>query len=323
MIRRHVMGKEGMTLALAAALAMAAVAFFCAAPQSLGGDMGICLPSPNRWGMTPPGGWIFNLSALLVATVTLYFFNKQFTVVQGSDTVLTGMFIFTACSNVWVSGILTSSGIMALANLICLSVLFGCWQKHNATQEMFLIATILAVGSMFQYAFIFMTPVYLLGAMMLKCFNFRCLVAYLMGLAAPYWVAVGLGIVSVDAFTMPTFTNLFDGFASRSGLLVGMLNVAVTAFIGLILAFNNGVRLYAGNTQRRLYNMVVDLLGVACVMCMLLDFNNMVAYMATLYMITAFQLANLFALWHVHRGGLWLFMLSLLYVAAYLIMILG
>lgn len=316
------MGKEGMTLSLAVALAMSAVAFFCDSPQPLGGDMGICLPSPNQWGMSPFGGWIFNLSALLVTTAALYLVNKQFTVVQGSDTVLTGMFIFMACSNIWVSGILTASGIMALANLICLSVLFGCWQKRNASQEMFLIATILAIGSMFQYAFIFMTPVYLLGAIMLKCFSFRCLVAFIMGLAAPYWVAIGLGIVAPLSIAMPTFTNLFDGFASGGGLFVCILNVGITAFIGLILAFNNGVRLYAGNTQRRLYNMVVNLLGVTCVLCMMLDFNNMVAYMATLYMITAVQIANLFALWHVHRGGLWLFMFSLLYVAGYVIMIL-
>lgn len=323
MVHRHVMGKEGMTLAVIASLAMAAVAFFVDTPSALSGDMGICFPSPNGWGMPPLWGWIFNLSALLVACATLYGVNKEFTIVQGSDTVLLGMFLIMATSNTWVSGILTSSGIMALANLICLMVLFGCYRKRNASQEIFVIGSILSVGSMIQYAFIFMIPVYLIGSIMLKCFNFKAFIAYLMGLAAPYWVGIGLGIIPLDAFTMPTLSNLFDGYATKSGLLVGLLNVGVSVTIGLILALSNGVRLYAGNTQRRLYNMVVNLLGFVAAVCMTVDFNNMVAYMATSYMITAIQLGNLFALRNVHRGSLGLFILSLIYIGSFVLMVTG
>ncbi len=321
MVHRHVMGKEGMTLAAIASLAMAAVAFFIDAPNTLTGSMGICLPSPNGWGMTPLWGWILNLGLLVATASTLYFVNKEFTFVQGSDTVLTGMFVIMAASNTWVSGMLSSSTLMALANLICLVVLFGCYRKRNSSQELFAIATILALGSMIQYAFIFMMPVYLVGAILLKCFNFKGLVAFLMGVAAPYWIAVGLGIVPLSQFTMPTFTNLFDGYDTKSGLFFGLLNVAVTVVVGLILALNNGVKLYAGNTQRRLYNMVINVLGLVSAVCMLIDFNNMVAYMTTIYMITAVQLGNLFALWNIHKGWIWVLGLSGLYVAGFVMMV--
>lgn len=321
MVHRHVMGKEGMTLAAIASLAMAAVAFFIDAPNTLTGSMGICLPSPNGWGMTPLWGWILNLGLLVATAITLYFVNKEFTFVQGSDTVLTGMFVIMAASNTWVSGMLSSSTLMALANLICLVVLFGCYRKRNSSQELFAIATILALGSMIQYAFIFMMPVYLVGAILLKCFNFKGLVAFLMGVAAPYWIAVGLGIVPLSQFTMPTFTNLFDGYDTKSGLFFGLLNVAVTVVVGLILALNNGVKLYAGNTQRRLYNMVINVLGLVSAVCMLIDFNNMVAYMTTVYMITAVQLGNLFALWNIHKGWMWVLGLSALYVAGFVMMV--
>ena len=321
MVQRHVMGKEGITLAAIASLAMAAVAFFIDTPNTLTGSMGICLPSPNGWGMTPLWGWILNLGLLVATAITLYFVNKEFTFVQGSDTVLTGMFVIMAASNTWVSGMLSSSTLMALANLICLVVLFGCYRKRNSSQELFAIATILALGSMIQYAFIFMMPVYLVGAILLKCFNFKGLVAFLMGVAAPYWIAVGLGIVPLSQFTIPTFTNLFDGYDTKSGLFFGLLNVAVTVVVGLILALNNGVKLYAGNTQRRLYNMVINVLGLVSAICMLIDFNNMVAYMTTIYMITAVQLGNLFALWNIHKGWIWVLGLSALYVAGFVMMV--
>lgn len=323
MLHRHVMGKEGMALAVTVSIAMASVAFFAETPRPLAGDMGFCLPSPNQWGLSPTGGWIFNLCLLLATTATLYLVNKQHTFVQGSDTVLTGMFLIMTTSNLWVSGLLTSSAMMALANLLCLLVLFGCYRKRNATQEIFVIATILSIGSMIQYAFIFMIPVYLIGSIMMKCFRFRVLVAFGMGLAAPYWVGIGLGILPLESFSMPTFTNLFDGYETKSGLFFGLLNISVTVVTGLILALNNGVKLYAGNTQRRLNNMVINLLGIAAVLCMLLDFNNMVAYMATIYMISAVQLANLFALWNIHRGSLWVLTISLLYVAGFVMMVIG
>ena len=320
MVHRHVMGKEGMTLSVLAASAMCAVAYFAGTPATLGGHMGICLPSPNEWGIEPLWGWICNTVLLAVMTITLWFVNKECTFVQGSDTVLTGMFLIMASSNIWVSGTLTSSLLLALANLTCLFILFGCYRKQNATQELFVIATILALGSMIQYAFIFMMPVYIIGAIMLKCFRFKVLVAFLMGIAAPYWIGIGLGITPLESFTMPTLSNMFDDYDSKSGLFFGLLNVAVTVLVGLILALNNGVRLYAGNTQRRLYNMVINVLGLVSAGCMIVDFNNMVAYMVTIYMITAVQLANLFALWNINRGWIWILVLSALYVAGFVMM---
>ena len=141
-----------------------------------------------------------------------------------------------------------------------------------------------------------------------------------MGIIAPYWVGVGLGIISLEQFRMPTFTNLFDGYATKSGLFFGLLNVAVTVVTGLILALNNSVKLYAGNTQKRLYNTVINVLGLVCAACMVIDFNNMVAYMTTVYMITAVQLANLFALWNIQYGTRWILSISALYILGFVMM---
>lgn len=323
MIHRHVMGKEGMVLALIVALGMFAIAFFIASPPTLSGDMGICLPSPNLWGLNAFWGWVANLSALFVTGIVLYAVNKEFTVVQDSDTVLTGMYAIMVASNLWVSGPLSSTGILALANLICLVVLFGCYRKRSSPQEMFLIASILAIGSMFQYAFIFMMPVYLIGALMMKCMNFKSFIAFLMGVCAPYWIGLGFGIIRIDHFTFPEMTNLFDGYATHSELFVGLANIALTAVIGIILALMNWVKLFAGNTQRRQYNMVVNVLGLATIVCVIFDANNMIAYLATMYMITSVQLANLFVLRNVYKPTRWLICLSLLYMFGFSFMVWG
>lgn len=317
------MGRDGLFLALILSLGMFALAYFVADIQPLAGDTGICFPSPNAWGLNAFGGWIANMGSIIIAWIVLSLVNKEFTIVQGSDSVLTGMFAIMTSSNLWLSGSLSSSGLIALANLICLTVLFGCYRKQNATQEMFLISSILAIGSMIQYAFIFMMPVYLIGAIMMKCFSFKSFIAYLMGILAPYWIALGFGIVDFNDFTMPTITNLFDGYSSKFRLVVGLINIGTTVLIGLVLSFINWVKLYAGNTQRRLYNMVVNMLGLFCAACIIIDFNNMVAYLATMYMIAAFQLGNFFALRNVYRGNRVIIVLCLLYILCFTLMVWG
>jgi len=315
------MGTEGLLLALTASVLMVTAAHFVGMPPRLEGDMGICLPSPNLWGMGYMWGWIFNSVILIVTVLTLHLVNRTFNFVPGPDTVMTGMFAIMASSNLWISGNLSTSGLFALANIACMAVMFGCYDKRNATQELCVIATIISLGTMIQYAFIFMLPVYLIAAATLKCLRFKSFIAYLLGIVAPYWVAMGLGIVSLDDFAMPTMTNLFTGFTTRQTLLAGGINLGFTLLLTLVLTLGNMVRLYAGNTQRRLYNLVIDILGLACLICMIFDANNVVVYMCTFYMIAAVQLGNLFALRSIHRGGRWLTALCLLYITGLGLMI--
>lgn len=322
MIRRHqVMGRDGMTMAVITALVLAVIAFFVGNPAPFPGDMGLCFPSPNEWPLNGIAEWGLNTAFILISAILLWFCNKEFSFVQGNDTVLMGMFLVMAASNTWLIESLSAAGIMAFANLICILILFGCYRKRNATQEMFLIATILALGSMIQYCFIFMLPVYIIGAIILKCFNFKCLVAMILGIIAPYWIGVGFGLIPVDSFRMPEFTNIFESNLSSGSLFIMLVNVALTVVIGFFLALNNMVRLYAGNTQRYLYNTVFNVLGIISVICLILDFNNFFIYIDTIYVVCAVQLANLFALWDINRGSLWLMGISAIYIIGFFLML--
>lgn len=322
MMHRHAMGKEGLILSIIAAIVMVAGVYIFACPAQVTGELGIFLPSPNLWNLSPFLSHLLTLTMIAATTILLYVANKKYTFVTGSDTVFMGMFLVMCSSNVWLSDRFSSSFIFAIANVICLMILFDCYRKSNATQELFLIATIISLGSMIQYAFLALIVVYLLGAVMLKCFSFRGLIAFGMGLVAPYWVAIGLGIVPYTNFRMPEFSIIFNSAYSAGGILVSMINIGLTCIVGLIIALNNMVKLYAGNTQRRLNNMVINLLGVVSLICMLVDFNNIIAYLATIYMIVAIQLAHLFTLWNIRRAPVWLLIISLLYVGGYVLMLL-
>lgn len=318
---RQAMGKEGLLLAVIVSLAMAAIAFFIDTPVPGPVDTGICCTSPNVWGVSPFWGWFLNLVLLFLTTGGISWINKEYRIINNSDTVVTGMFMLMAASNVWVSGMLTSTLFVAVINLVCLGILFGCYRQRNATREIFVIGTLLAIGSMYEYAVAFMIPVYIIGAVLLECFSFKALIAYLMGLAAPYWIGIGFGWLPLDGFRGLSCSHIFNGFGNRSELLVGLLNVGLTVLLAFMLALSNSVRLYVGNSRRRVINMVIILLGAVCFICMIFDFGNLIAYLATFYAVTAFQLANGMELSKFRSADLWLFCIAALYIGSFVLMI--
>ena len=307
-------GQGVLFAAILIAAVMSAVGFFTGPQTQLSGRMGLCLPSPNLWPLIPEVSWTLNLAFIVLTAFGLYLANKAYTFIPNPSIVVISAFVVMCCSNPWISGMLTSSVIMAAVNLYCISLTFGSFKERNASQCFFLIATMLSIGSMFQYAFVFMAPVYIAIGITLKCFRFRELLALLMGLVAPYWVSIGLGLIPPESINIPTFTNLFEGYSSKMELFSGTVNLSVTALFALLFGLNNLVKLYAGNSRRRLFNTSLNLMGIACVAMMAIDFNNMTAYMATFYMIAAVQFANVFALWNVKSWKIWLPVAAALYV---------
>ncbi len=321
MIHYQAMSKRGFVAAIVAAIAMSWIAYLTGNPMPLTGQVGVCLPSPNMWPMAGIVSWAVNLGLILLTGISVYFLNKTYSFIPGSSyTVLPGMYMLMTAANPWISGLLTSSTLLALANVLALAVMFSCYRQRNSTQEIFAVATVLSLGTMVQYSFLFFIPAYIIIGLLMKCFHFKEAGAFLLGLIAPYWVGVGLGLIPLENFRMPTFTNLFDGYATQGDLLVGLITIAGTGLIGLVLGLNNWVKLYAGNTHRRLCNGALNVIGVVCILCIIFDSNNMLAYLSTFYLLVAVQLANVFALHSLRRGSIWLLLLCLLYIASFVYM---
>lgn len=308
-------GTEGVLLALALAIAFSALNFFTGDPVPLQGDLGICLPSPNHWDIMPLWSWIINLVLILGFGLTIHFVNKTHSVVQSTDTVIPAATLVMVMSNLWIDTLLNTSTILMWMNLFAIIMMYSAYKERNATQQVFVVATILSLGSMMQYAFLFFIPAYMIIGIMLKCFRIKEFIAFILGLAAPYWVAIGLGLVSLDDFTMPQLTNLFGGSVRADDIFFQLLNIGFTAFLAIILTLNNAVKLYAGNTRRRLFNNALAVLGIVSLIAMIVDFNNLPAYLGTFYFTVAVQLASFFALRPIHKAHIWLLSLAAVYVA--------
>ena len=83
-----------------------------------------------------------------------------------------------------------------------------------------------------------------------------------------------------------------------SEFFILLSGVALAAGAGFVVALVNSFKLYAGNSRVNAMNLCVSTLGAFSVICILIDFDNMHAYVTTLYMATAAQIANICALWN-------------------------
>lgn len=312
-----------MVLAALTAGTMCALSFFVGPEAKLSGELGVCLPSPNKWNIIPLVSWIVNTLLLGVIAVWAALLNRHYNFIRSTQPVLPALFLVLTASIPWLTDYLTASTLICLANILAITVLFSCHRQQNATQEMFLIATVFSVGSMVDYAFLPYMLAYIGGAIVMKAFRIKELLATLMGLVAPYWVGVGMGLISPEWFKLPEITNLFTDFVPGMELFGLMLAVGIAVFFGFILALNNSIKLYAGNSRINAQNLVIVFVMIVSVIGVVVDFSNMMAYLATLFFTVAAQVANLCALWKFRKEWLITFIPALIYVGFFIFFMLS
>lgn len=130
-------------------LAMTAITFMLRPSERITGELGICLPSPNTWNIPPISSWMINTVLLGAIAAGGFFLNRTHNFIRSTQPVLPAMFLVLAGSNPWLNYYLSSSTLICVVNLLALSILFGEYKSHNATQAMFAIGTFFPLGQCF------------------------------------------------------------------------------------------------------------------------------------------------------------------------------
>ncbi len=265
-------------------------------------DRGICLPAPSMWPLTATASWIINTLLIFIFTAALALINKRHTIVRGTDHTLTALFPLLLAASPEISHGFTAAMVTLAVAIISIAILCNNYKARNATQPIFIIATFLSIGSMMQYAFIPLAVAVFLAAIVMKCIHVKEVFAFAIGLVAPYWIALGLGIVSPADFHIPVPSAIILPEGDEASALMTIIGLALLVIICALLTLVNMVRLYAGNSKVRRENNAINILGATSAICMAADFTNMSAYIGIMYLWASVQIANIFALQHIRRS---------------------
>ena len=278
---------------------------------------GICLPSPDAWGFNSTWSWIINTLLIGLIAVLLYAINKTYNFIRTTEPALISIFLVMAASAPWFTEAINTSVLLCLANVVCMGIIFDSYDSRNATQEMFVLGVVIGMGAMVQYAFLPMAVVFLLWALFMKVLRIKETLAFIAGILCPYWIALGVGWLHFSDFHFPSLTPLFSSAQDHSDFFILLTGVAVAASAGFICTFVNEMKLYAGNSKVNAMNLCVMATGAVSVICILIDFDNMHAYVTTVYMAAAVQLANICALWNPRMPWSVTVAPSLVYIALF------
>ena len=291
-------GKTGVALAAMIACAMCVLSWIYHPVEIAPIQYGLCLPSPDSWKFDPFWSWIINTFLIGLITVLLWLINKSYNFIRTTEPAIIALFMVMASSTPWFTQSLNTSVLLCLANVICLGIVFASYSTRNATQQMFLLGVVVGVGSMFQYAFLPTAFVYFLWALFMKVMRIKETMAFVAGILCPYWIALGVGWLRLSDIRFPSLSPLFGSVHDYSDFLFLLGGIAFAIVGGFIVALVNSMKLYAGNSKVNAMNLCVNTLGFTSIACILVDFDNMQAYVISLYAAFAVQLSNICALWN-------------------------
>ena len=312
-------GPGSMTVGAIAAVIMIAATILFMPSLSPAAEFGLCITLPAN-PLPLHIGSILNTLLIALAIFLAFIFNKKHSFVRSTEALLPTTMAVILASNPVNTSYLGSPAVMLIVNLICLDIIMKAYNAENATTSIFAVATYLSLGSMVQYAFLALMIVYPIMALMAKIFRVKEIVAYIMGLVAPYWVALGLGLISFSDFRMPQFlVNLPN--ADGNYLLMVFISLCTLALVGLMMMLNNAMLIYAGNMRVRTFNNMINLLGFACGIFMLADFDNFGAYASSFCFAVSVQISNFFAMRRIPQSPVWFWGLLSLFIALFIFML--
>lgn len=304
--------------AVAAILMIAATALLMPSLRS-DAELGLCLTLPTDL-LPPILGCGINALMIALAVVLAFFFNKKHSFVRSTEPILPTAMAVILASNPVNTSYLGTPVVMLLVNLVCLDIMMKSYGTENATNSMFAVATYLSVGSMIQYAFLPLMLIYPVMGVMAKVMRLKETVAYVMGLVAPYWVGLGLGLISIFDFRVPRFLVDIPN-ADGNFLLLVFISLCTLALVGIVMTINNAMVIYAGNLKVQSFNNMINLLGLTCGVCMLIDFDNFGAYASSFCFAVAVQISNFFAMRRLPQSPIWFWGLLSLFIALFLFML--
>ena len=236
--------------------------------------------------------------------VLLTFLNKTFSYIREVTYVFASSYLWLGLADKALGVIMVDGVVLSLVTMLLAFMLFGIYQSPYPQRRVYLISTLLSACCMFNYTYIYLIPVFFFGFMQMRAMNLRSALAMIFGLASPFWIALGMGLMTFSDIQFPQPEGLWNNMGvEQSGLLIGVL--AFTGLFTLVLLGINVLRIINYKMQVRAYNGFFLVLTLCTIIVMAVDYNNVLVYLPVLNICLAVQSAHTFTIKKHLRRYIW------------------
>lgn len=258
---------------------------------------GVFFPSPEALITSRVVSWAVNTVCTLGVCALLITLNRMFNFVRSYTVAYASAFLLLQAGNPMASVQFYVGTALCLVLLGASFVMFAEYQdKQRSQRSIFIAFALVSFCCMFHYSFLFLAPVMLIGFMQMRAMNLRSLIAMVLGLVTPYWIALGMCLVDPHSFTVPQVSTIFTVIAAGTLAHAGVVTAAVTATATVVLTAINMFTIFNYRLQTRLYNAFFAVPALLAIMAMCVDYNNVSTYMPALNLCLAIQVAHTFTI---------------------------
>jgi hypothetical protein len=270
----------------------AIVAFNNAQFEIIDEDRGFVFSSPNLWISNVTTAFIVNIVATLLIPTLMIWINRTFNLLRTTSLLDASLFLTMSISAPVLLTQLVGTPLSVIL-LLCMILLYSTYGAPNETRHVFAIFLILSAMTTTQYCYAFYIPVFMIGCAQMRILSGRTIVAGLLGLITPWWIALGSGLVHPSQIHMPEFESIFGEFTFNEQLPL-FASAGITALLLIISWVSNFPQMIAYNARLRAINGTMSILSLVTLIAVCADFTNISAYVPTLFFCTAFQLGKFF-----------------------------
>lgn len=305
-INEYFNGKSFLTLCALALVAVSALALSMGVTPADDDSTGIFFSLKGGLLSNGPLSAAVNVLCLLATGGIMLALNKAFSYVRAVTHLMVSAFFLFQVANPAGLVALNNGTLLCLVAAMAIMPLFASFHNRHCQRSIFLIFALLTAGCMFNYGFLALVPAFLLGFVNMGVFNLKGVLAMLFGLITPFWIVLGLGLVTPSDALAPRWLLLGDiPFTPMAAL------AAATALLGIMLAVMNLHTIMNYRMQTRVYGTFFVIVLVFMVIALALDHRHLAVYLPLLSLMVSVQIAQAHTLRATH-GYRYVFILLLI-----------
>lgn len=235
----------------------------------------------------------------LLAALLLLYINKRYNILRSTSALFAGMFLVMQAAMPALSVALGGGVIMAVVVLLATAALFATFQQPWRTRQTFLAFCTVSAGALLDIACAAYIVALLMGCAQMRATSPRMLLAALLGVATPWWIAWGFGLLDLSGLRLPQWAVAAApaaAAADHAAMLHVWLYAAATFLLGTGTGLFNLLKIYSYNARTRAYNGFVAVIAATTALLMVCDFRRMEVYLPLLNLCTAIQLGHFFVI---------------------------
>lgn len=310
-ITRFIAGRAGAVLLMALSLVACLAAFGSAQSLPSGGDAGIACPTFLDSIASHTVRFSIGLGLTAAVTALMDSINRTFNLLRTTQLLFLGVFAALQCAS---PVIINSQPSAVLLNLVVLGVMatfFTTYQQPSSTKRVFLAFVIMSALALGYYPYLVYILLGFTAFSQMRCVGPRMILAAVLGIITPVWIALGFGWLTFADFHLPHPASIFDSLP-RPRLIILIVTVGLTVISSFLLCAVNMVKIYAYNAKDRALNALLMMQTLVTAVAVLVDVRNSPMYLSLLNCLLAFQTGLFFRVNAARRG--YIVVLAILFI---------